>query len=395
MVVFLFALLIVPVQSGIWDPFHTKDEKIALWKELWHTTSNTEYKSIGKTYNGWDIWLFTAGNQSNPRILWDGELHGSEDKGSELLFLIAKWLLESNNTQANTILEKNFVMFIPVINDKDVRGNGNTEISPYGVDLNRNFETGWSISNPDDGTYSGPYPISEPETKVMRNIFSTYKPIFYVNMHCGAGPYMAHYRWSNSRLTQETITRTREIAQEMEIQPYTTRSFGSNGFAIGDAVALGVQSAWLIETVGRSTAWRHLPEHYEELQNIFFPKCLALFIAMCEISTTYTPTAPTPTPNPTPTPTPITTPPPTPSPTPTPPPIPTKSPTATPPPTPTPSPEIEPSPQSNSTKQTSYPDLSFLNPSKTNYPLTLTLFFSITVIILTDIKNRIPKTPKK
>ena len=47
--VFLFALLIGPVQSGIWDPFHTKNEKIALWKELWDTTSNTEYKSIGKT----------------------------------------------------------------------------------------------------------------------------------------------------------------------------------------------------------------------------------------------------------------------------------------------------------------------------------------------------------
>ena len=29
---------------------------------------------------------------------------------------------------------------------------------------------------------------------------------------------------------------------------------------------------------------RHLPENYDELVNIYFPKCLAIFIAMCELS---------------------------------------------------------------------------------------------------------------
>ena len=57
---------------------------------------------------------------------------------------------------------------------------------------------------------------------------------------------------------------------------------GSSGFAIGDATDLGVQSAWLIETVGIDTAWRHLPEHYDELVNVYYPKCRSLFIAMCD-----------------------------------------------------------------------------------------------------------------
>jgi hypothetical protein len=388
-VVSLIAILIIPVQCGIWDPFHTKSEKISMWKELWDTYPNTEYETIGKTYNGWDIWLFTVGNQSNPRILWDGELHGNEDKGSELLFLMAKWLLESNNTQTNRIMEENFVMFIPVINDRDVRGNGNTEISSYGVDLNRNFLTGWRSSSPDDDEYSGPYSGSEPETTVMRNIFSTYKPIFYVNMHAGAGPYMAHYRWSNTELTQAVIDRTQDIAQEMQISPYTTRSFGSSGFAIGDAVALGVQSAWLIETVGRSTAWRHLPEHYEELQNVFFPKSLALFIAMCDISSSYIPPPPTPTPVPTPAPTPRATPTPTPVPTPTPTPRATPTPTPVPTPTPTFSPDMEPSNHSNSNISTEIFTLHFLNaPSFTNYPLTLILVFFTAIIVLLEKKTR-------
>ena len=386
-VVILITILVTPVQCDIWDPFHTKSEKIIMWKELWDAHLNTEYASVGKTYNGQDIWLFTAGNIIHPSVLWDGELHGNEDKGSELLFLMAKWLLESNDTRATRILEENFVMFIPLINDRDVRGNGNTAISPYGVDLNRNFENGWRTSNPNDDTYSGSYPISEPETVVMRNIFLTYKPIFYVNMHCGAGPYMAYYRWSNTELTENVIDRTQDIAQEMEITPYPIRSFGSSGFSIGDAVNLGVQSAWLIEAVGVNTAWRHLPEHYEELQNVFFPKSLAFFIAMCEISTSYIPQLPIPTPSPspsfTPSPSPSFTPSPSPSFTPSP------SPSFTPSPTHFSTPELEQSKPSNLQIPTRLYTSPILNiHSSTKYPLTLTLVFFTAITILIEKKPR-------
>jgi hypothetical protein len=302
-VFFLILLILVPtVECDIWDPFHTKEEKIAMWKNLWDSHTNTTYTSVGKTYNGTDILLFTAGNVSAKKVLWDGELHGNEDKGSEILFLVAEWLLKSGDPEATRILEETCVMFVPVINSMDERGNGNTEYSPYGVDLNRNFETGWRKSNIQDDEYSGPYPLSEPETQVMRKIFSDYKPVFYVNMHCGAGPYAAQFDRGNLTLGQQVITLSKAIANEMEITPYATRIFGSNGYAIGDAVALGVQSAWLIEAVGSSTAWRHLPEHYNELVTIFFPKCLTLFIAMCNIaaSTSNVHPAPSPTPNATP-----------------------------------------------------------------------------------------------
>ena len=280
----LLSITLPQTQSGIFDPFHTKEEKTAMWEQLWDSHTNTEYFSAGKSYNGKDILLFTAGNQSGGRVLWDSEIHGNEDKGSEILFLIAKWLLESNTAQANKILEKNYVMFIPMVNNQNVRGNGDTEISSYGVDLNRNFETGWRKNSPSDDTYSGPNPLSEPETRVMRNIFSTYQPTFYANLHCGAGPYASFYTGSNLTLSENLKNVTTQISAELGITPYRTISFDSNGYAIGDAVSLGVQSAWLIETVGEETAWRHLPEHYDELVNTYFPKCLAIFIAMNELS---------------------------------------------------------------------------------------------------------------
>ena len=47
-------------------------------------------------------------------------------------------------------------MFLPMVNNQAVRGNNDTSVSAFGVDLNRNFEVGWQKSNPDDDTYSGP-----------------------------------------------------------------------------------------------------------------------------------------------------------------------------------------------------------------------------------------------
>jgi hypothetical protein len=280
-------MLVVPlttVRGDMWDPFHTKEEKMTMWKALWDSSSNTEYFTVGKHYDGSDILLFAAGNPNGGRVLWDGEMHGNEDKGSELLYMIADWLLLSNETQAASILENNYVMFIPQVNTQTVRGNGDIADSPYGVDLNRNFAAGWTKSNVNDDIYSGPNAISEPETKAMRNVFSAYQPTFYVNMHVGAGPYAAYYAEGNVTLSQQVSTRTREICQELGITPYRTMSFGSQGYAMGDAATLGVSSAWLIECVGETTAWRHLPEHFTELTDVYFPKCKALFISMCELS---------------------------------------------------------------------------------------------------------------
>jgi Zinc carboxypeptidase len=386
----LVFLLVQPVQCGIFDPFHTKQEKITMWKTLWDKHLNTEYSSVGKTYDGVDIWMFVVGNISRPRVLWDGEIHGNEDKGSELLFLMAQWLLESNDAAAAKILQESCLMFIPVVNSRDTRGNGDTKISSYGVDLNRNFETSWWKSNPNDDTYSGPSPVSEPETKALRNVFSTYKPIFYINMHCGGGPYAAYYNLSNMTITQQVITRTQTIAQDLGITPYRNPTFGSDGYSIGDAVALGVQSSWLIETVGANTAWRHLPENYQELQNVYLPKCLALLMAMCEVSGSYTcpqPTTITPTPTPTisPTPTPSPTPLITPSPTPSPTAIPTPSPT---PLSPTPAPTTEPH-QTPAHASTNLLMPFFHTPTLANLILTTSLLFLTATVVAIDKKTNI------
>jgi hypothetical protein len=384
------ATLIPHVQGDMWDPFHTKQQKISMWKNLWDTHANTSYTSIGKTAKDSDIWLFTTGNPDGEEILWDGELHGNEDKGSELLFLIAQWLLESNDPLANQILETTYIMFIPVVNDMDARGNGNTKTSTYGVDLNRNFATGWAHSNPNSDLYSGDHATSEPETQALRNVFSTYKPLFYVNLHCGAGPYAAQYSGGNLTLGNQVVEGAKTNAIDLSVTPYSTRAFGSNGFAIGDAVALGVQSAWLIETVGSNTAWRHLPEDYNELETTYFPKCLAIFIAMYKATnkaTNNNPPTITPTPSQTPIPSPL---------------QPTPPPTATSSPLPTPNPTLPPStqnqtplsPQSLASTSNSMPELPktmltlMYKPASFIYTILVALIFAVTNLTAAILRKR-------
>lgn len=281
----LVSVIPTEVYCDISDPYHRKDELIEMFKTLCDAYPEyTSYESVGKTYEGRDIWIFKIGNPDGGRILWDGQLHGNEDKGSEIIYLLTKWLLESEDPIAKRILERNYVLFVPVINmDSYNRGNRNFENCRWGVDLNRNFKTGWrNIACDDSQNYAGPYSASEPETQVVRNVFQTYGPQFYVNTHCGAGPFLSYYRQGNVTLVSEVIDRINEVSSEMGITPYRVISMGSTGFAIGDAANFGI-SSWLFEIEGSETCWKHTVSLYKDLVEICYPKCLAVFVAMCEI----------------------------------------------------------------------------------------------------------------
>jgi hypothetical protein len=285
-VLFLIVLIaslvsVVPteISCNVSDPYNGKDELIGMFKVLCDAYPEyTSYESVGKTYEGRDIWMFKIGNPDGGRVLWDGQLHGNEGIGSEIIYLMIEWLLESGDPRAKRFLERNYVLFIPVINmDSYNRGNGNFENCRWGVDLNRNFKTGWrDIACDESQNYAGPYPASEPETQVLRNVFQTYRPQFYVNTHCGAGPFLSYYRQGDVTLALEVIDRINEVSSEMGITPYRVVGMGSTGFAIGDAASFGI-SSWLFEIVGSETC------PHEDLVDIYYPKCLAVFVAMCEI----------------------------------------------------------------------------------------------------------------
>lgn len=285
-VTFLLLFLLVSSIPHVGAPsptYHTHEVLVDKFKALCDKyPTHASYESIGRTYEGKEIWIFKIGNPNGGRVLWDGCLHGWEDQGSEIEYLIAEWLLESGQETARRILDYNYVLFIPVVNmDSYERQNKNFESCPWGVDLNRNFYTGWRRKETNDYDYPGSYAGSEPETRAMCSVFQTYRPNFYVNTHYGGGPWLGYYSLSNSTLVNSVITRINEISDQIGVTPYTIRSVGSDGHAVGDAYNFGA-CAWLLETDGGEGCYSHTAHSYEDVVNLYFPKCLPIFIAMCE-----------------------------------------------------------------------------------------------------------------
>lgn len=278
-----------PVQASIWAPFHTKTEMNNLFKSLCasHPTQ-ASYVSIGKSVLEYDIWLFRFGNPNGSAVLWDGQMHGNEDYGSEILLLIAQWLF-SGDSAAQRILENNYILMIPVVNI-DVWGRYNA----HDVNLNRNFETGWNKG----AEHPGSSPYSEPETQALRNAFQDYNPDFYVNLHQGANGYFSYYSGGNRTLVSEVTNRAKQIASDLGMSPYRVHLMDGTGFAIGDAYSLANASSWLAEV---DPEYVHTDVEWQRLVNTMYPKCLAMFIAMCETFTTAPSPPPSATPSPTPT----------------------------------------------------------------------------------------------
>lgn len=100
-----------------------------------------------------------------------GSIHGSEPAGKfvvdELIKLGARqntdlWVIRNGNPDGAT------------------RGIRQNEI---GVDLNRNFPTGWYPSDPTNNFYSGTNPASEPETQALMKAIDLVKPAVLITIH--------------------------------------------------------------------------------------------------------------------------------------------------------------------------------------------------------------------
>mgnify|MGYP005831054773 CR=1 FL=1 len=283
LVAILATLTLAPSGSGSdYDPYYTKAQKLEMWRNLFNRP-NCSSLIVGYTVLGNPIYAFTCGNPEGGRILWDAEIHGSEENAGMILYLLAEWLVTSNSSLARNILKNCYVMFVPMVNyDSTSRCNCNYTIGRYGVDLNRNFFNGWRRGDPDSDTYPGPYPGSEPETRALRALFQSFKPTFYVNLHVGAGPIIFYYRESNLTIAEQVFSTMRSTALSMNVTPYRTIPIGSTGYAIGDAFDLGIPFSCMIEAVGRNEAWIYTDDVYQKLVKIYEPKCRALLIAQSE-----------------------------------------------------------------------------------------------------------------
>jgi Zinc carboxypeptidase len=224
--------------------YETKSAIIGKFMDLVaaHPTQ-ASYVSIGKSVKGSDILMFKFGNSSaTGRILWDAQMHGSEDAGSETAYLFCVWLF-SGDAATEQILAHNWILVIPVVNiDTTARPNADH------VNLNRNFPVGWGHSgstNPTSDEYMGPSAGSEPETKALINVFMTYNLKFYINSHMYGGPRIYY----NSAIPSSFMTLLKQRLSNLNHflggSPVNTNGWtrmSSGGFAMTAAETYGAYS---------------------------------------------------------------------------------------------------------------------------------------------------------
>ncbi|MCX7995614.1 MAG: M14 family zinc carboxypeptidase [candidate division WOR-3 bacterium] len=210
------------------DPrYHTYEEVI---QEL--DSIATHYPSITKLYNlgfstrdslpifGIKISDNPAIKEDEPAILFNGIHHAEELLGCEVcLYLLNDLVSKYGIDSAITCWINNAeIWIIPVLNPeghnvvmngidtiwrknkRDNNNNGFFDPDSDGVDLNRNYDFNWELGgspDPANENYRGPYPFSENETKIIRNLASKNHFVFDVCYHCartGQGE-LVYYPW--------------------------------------------------------------------------------------------------------------------------------------------------------------------------------------------------------
>jgi len=257
-----------------------KSEQIALCEDLADLyPSIIQSEVIGHTVLNQSIRMYRIGNPLGGKVMFDGQIHGGSDLSTWVLYYYARWLAESNDPVANSILQKNCTLIIPIINvDMDTRKNARGGSYATGVDLNRNFVYNWSSAGssvPSDDYYRGPSPASEPETQAMISVLNAEKPKFHINLHNWGGPWIGSYSPdAQKRAYNESVyAKVVALAQQMGVYAYPYSSYSSlqAGMEVSDSYNIGIPSVWLNELVKISDYPTQRPP-FSEIESLYFPR---------------------------------------------------------------------------------------------------------------------------
>jgi murein peptide amidase A len=129
-----------------------------------------ETRRIGTSVQGRAIMAYRVGDpEAKVRAVVLGAIHGNEKAG----VVLARAILKAKRIKGVDL------WVVPTINPDGVAHNNRH--NAHGVDLNRNWGSGWA---PLTGNYySGPRAWSEPETRAFREFIHEIRPRFIVSFH--------------------------------------------------------------------------------------------------------------------------------------------------------------------------------------------------------------------
>jgi carboxypeptidase T len=238
--------------------YYTYEEMTNLLFELSDTNSNImSLTSIGKTYQGRDIWVVKLSDNVNidedePGVFLDGAHHGNEKPSYEVLIYFIKYMVENYNKEnidndidgqinedqidgfdndkdglidedssedrIKDAINNTQIYLIPMVNPDGVEADKRKNCAPNygwfglrkkvtscGVDLNRNYGYFWFLKylipfsyttfNDTHHNYSGEKPFCENETNAIRNFIEKINLSIYLSYHTIRPPGVIGWFW--------------------------------------------------------------------------------------------------------------------------------------------------------------------------------------------------------
>jgi len=267
--------------------YHTLSEMENMLLSISNNYPNiTDLYSIGKSYEGRDIWCLEITDnpgvdEGEPGVFFMGLHHAREWPTVEICLNIADELTSEYGSDINItdIVDNRRLWLVTCVNpdgyyyDHDLghdwRKNRHyfPEFGTYGVDLNRNYGGScngdpwgsWGAvvasnidHHPSSSTYCGPSPISENETQIIRDIFLQNDICASISWHTHGELVLWPWSYSTSLTTPDN---TYLSYVGTEIASRITRQSGSGTYT-------PQQGSSLYPTSGDTTEWAYGYGHY-------------------------------------------------------------------------------------------------------------------------------------
>lgn len=175
--------------------YHNYEELTAALTKLANENPTlVKMTSIGRSTEGRDIWAMRLGSDQShasekPAVIYMGGHHAREHLSVEMPLMLAQHLVtqyKAGNQRIVSLMNSRDIHIIPIVNPDgkayDIqdgsykmwrKNRSKNSNGTFGTDLNRNYGfkwgTGGSSTNPNNDTYMGTKPFSEPETQAIKS----------------------------------------------------------------------------------------------------------------------------------------------------------------------------------------------------------------------------------
>jgi murein tripeptide amidase MpaA len=186
--------------------------------------------SIGKSFEGRDIWALkiSANSSPKPTAWFDALHHAREPLTTELVLRFVDTFIKQSFSDLETLrlMHTRNIIVVPCVNPDGYEFNRQTHPrgggmwrknrrpnldGSYGVDLNRNYGWKWGsvVYDPsmENESYQGVSAFSEAETSALRDLMAIEKPRFAVTLHSYGNEWMFPWGYTDEPNLADSLFR--------------------------------------------------------------------------------------------------------------------------------------------------------------------------------------------